>query len=229
MTLSAREQQARAKATLPPEFAARQGNPLAGLAGLSADAMAAVGRPADPPDRVVRLAPTAWSEKWPDRPAVPVDVGIARIGEGHQMQARADAAQTADRMHPEMSHDSPVWITTYNQAVMLGCIAAALTKPNNRHEPLWPQQAEILPKRITTAGAERLFDELELVTVIEGPTRPEATDQQLFELGEDLTTGAFWLDMPVTRARHIRRLLAFAIELAEEPILALTTDHPNDV
>lgn len=150
---------------------------------------------------------------------MPIDVGIMRIGEAHQMDARSEAVKTASRLHPNAARTNEDWLLTYNQSVMLNCVAAALCDPNNRFKPLWPMQTEIFPSRITTSGLERLFDELELVTVIEGPTRPEATDKQIAELAEDLMTGDFWQDMPMARARHIRRLLAFAIDLAEEPIV----------
>lgn len=144
-----------------------------------------------------------------------------RIGEGHQMAARSAAIATANRHHPGIAHSDDAWLLTYNQAVMLECVAAALCDHKNRHKPLWPMQSEVLPGRITTAGLERLFDELELVTVYEGPTRPEATIDQINGLAEDLGSGAFWQDMPMARARHIRRLLAFVIELSEEPLVLL--------
>jgi len=222
VTYSDLERRAREQAVPPPGARAER----QGIAGLRPGAAEAMLRPPDPeaPDRVIDFHPTGWSEKWIERPNAPIKVGIARIGEHHQMAARSAAIATADRLHPKGGRDSREWLESFNQALMHGCIAAALCKPHNRHEALWPQQAELLPVRVTTAGAERLFDELELVTVIEGPTRPEATSEQLFELGDDLTTGLFWQDMPMARVRHIRRLLAFVIELAEEPILQITPD-----
>lgn len=221
MTFSAQEKAARSRAVPPPE--AMRTSRVEGLAPGVTDPLRSL--PASPPDRVIKLHPTAWSEKWPERPEYPMDVGVRRISEQDQMNARIEATRAADRAHPDDRRASQEWLDTYNQAVMHGCIAHALCRHDNRHEPLFKMQTEVLPSRLTTAGVERLFDELELITVIEGPTRPEATAEELYDLGNDLVSGEFWQDMPMARARHIRRLLAFAIELAEEPIVQIT---PND-
>ncbi len=113
-------------------------------------------------------------------------------------------------------------------------------------QPLWPLQFDVLPHRLTDGGVERLFDELELLTVLDSPSRPEASDAALADFAERLRAGTFWrdvrvpdedltgLDEPLRRqvlARRrvrleiqIRRVFAFALELAAGEPLAPADD-----
>jgi hypothetical protein len=169
-------------------------------------------------------------------------VGLRRIAEADQRAARVEATKRADALHAGSLHDDVIWVEAYNQALMHGCLGFALTQPDDVGQPLWALQFDVLPQRLTDGGVARLFDELELLTVLEGPSRPEATDEALGELAERLQMGTFWSGLRVpsadlagldekSRARRlaerrvrlevqVRRVLAFAIELAAGAPLA---------
>jgi hypothetical protein len=190
---------------------------------------------------VVALAPSAFADTWKDKPNAVTQVGLRRIAEADQRAARVEAAKQADALHVGLDHDDPIWVEAYNQALMHACLGFALTQPEDMMQPLWPLQFDVLPHRLTEGGVERLFDELELLTVLASPSRPEASDVALLELAERLRTGTFWPSLHVPdedladleegarnevlarrRVRleiHIRRVLAFALELAAgEPL-----------
>lgn len=202
------------------------------------------------PPRVVSLFPSAFADTWKDKPVEPVQVGIKRIAEADQRAARVEAAKTADALHATSTHDDPIWIEAYNQALMHACLGFALTQPGDMTQPLWALQFDVLPHRLTEGGVERLFDELELLTVLDSPSRPEVGDAALDDFAERLRAGTFWdalcvpdedlagLDEPLRRqalARRrvrlevqIRRVLAFALELAAgEPLAREPAEAPT--
>jgi hypothetical protein len=200
------------------------------------------------PPRVVALPPNAFADTWKDKPNQPLRIGLKRIAEADQRAARVEAAKKADALHPSCPHDDPIWVEAYNQAVMHACLGFALTHPDDLAQPLWPLQFDVLPHRLAEGGVERLFDELELLTVLDSPSRPEASDETLADFAERLHAGTFWgemhvpdedlagLDEPLRRqalARRrvrlevqIRRVLAFALELAAGEQLAAGSTVP---
>jgi hypothetical protein len=194
------------------------------------------------PPRVLSLLPNAFADTWKDKSAHPVMVGLKRIAEADQRAARVEAVKKVDALHQDLVHDDPIWIEAYNQALMHACLGFALTRPDDMTQPLWPLQFDVLPHRLTEGGVERLFDELELLTVLDSPCRPEATDVALADFTVRLGAGEFWttlsvpdhdlagMEEPLRRqalARRrvrlevqIRRVLAFALELAAgEPLV----------
>ena len=198
------------------------------------------------PPRVLSLLPNAFADTWKDKPTQAVAVGLKRIAEADQRAARVEAAKKADALHPDLAHDDPIWIEAYNQALMHACLGFALTQPEDMSQPLWPLQFDVLPYRLAEGGVERLFDELELLTVLDSPSRPEATDAQIADFAERLGSGALWTTLRVPeddlvgveeglrrqalarrRVRleiQIRRVLAFALELADGEPLAPVHD-----
>jgi hypothetical protein len=197
----------------------------------------ALAQSAKKPPRVVTLPPNAFADTWKDKPETPVQVGVRRIAEADQRAARVEAQKRADILHPDVLHDDPVWVEAYNQALMHACLGFALTKPEDMTQPLWPLQFDVLAHRLSQGGTARLYDELELLTVVGGTSRPEATDEALATFAERLRAGTFWSELHVDgadlaelaeplraealrrrrmqREIQIRRVLAFALELAE--------------
>jgi hypothetical protein len=195
---------------------------------------------------VISLPPSAFADTWKDKPAQLTRIGLKRIAEADQRAARVEAAKKADALHPAGTHDDPIWVEAYNQALMHACLSFALTQPEDATQPLWPLQFDVLPHRLTDGGVERLFDELELLTVLDSPSRPEASDAALGDFSERVRSGAFWATLHVRddgldgldetlrrqalarrRVRlevQIRRVLAFALELAGGESLAPADD-----
>jgi hypothetical protein len=205
-------------------------------------ASAALAMAARMPPRVLPMPLNAFADTWKDKPAQPLLVGLKRIAEADQRAARVEAVKKAEALHADLAHDDPIWVEAYNQALMHACLGFALTRPEDLTQPLWPLQFDVLPHRLTEGGVERLFDELELLTVLDSPSRPEATDAALADFAVGLGSGEFWttlsvpdhdlaeIEEPLRRqalARRrvrlevqIRRVLAFALELAEGADLA---------
>jgi hypothetical protein len=186
---------------------------------------------AEPALHTVLLPPSAFRDTgvaipgalW-KKPSEPVEVGLRTLGDAERTWAMEQGVKAADRAYPDMSHDDPEWIERRNTGVIHFSLVRAVCKPDNRYEPFWPLQERSLPRFLEEAAIDRLWEELELVSVADGVLRDEASDEDLAELARDLATGALWEGLSVGRARKVRRVLAFAIELAQGEVLAHVDD-----
>lgn len=167
------------------------------------------------PPRVIHLPPSAFADTSSDKPLEPVAVGIKLISEGDTEGADVAARQRAERMHPERGPDDPIWDRAYNEALMVYAVAVGHCHPDSIHEPLWDMAFDTVPRILTTAGIERLFDEIELIKLADSPLRPEASDDELATLSKVLATGTVWQTMSPARRGALRRMLRFVLDEVE--------------
>jgi len=187
--------------------------------------------PSEPALHTVTLPPSAFRDTgvsvpgalW-KKPSEPIEIGLRTLGDVERTWAMEQGVKAADKAYPRMPHDDPEWIERRNTGVIHASLVRAVCKPDNRYEPFWPMQDRTLPRFLEEAAVDRLWEELELVSVADGVLRDEASDEALAELCADLTSGALWKGMSVGRARKVRRVLAFAIELAQGVVLVEVDD-----
>jgi hypothetical protein len=177
------------------------------------------------PPRVVVLPATAWATTYPDRPAGDVDVGLRLYAEADAVLARAAAAQQAWRLHPQDA-DVDERVAAGDGALMAWLVARCTCKPDDAARPFFGGALggaeSLVPLALTPKGIEWLFDELNRLLLEESPTVPEADDEDLAWLAEQLgggevenddASGDVWAGISPLEARRARRLLGAAIDL----------------
>ncbi|MEJ7728218.1 MAG: hypothetical protein WKG00_03300 [Polyangiaceae bacterium] len=172
---------------------------------------AADGVPWRPP-AVVTLQPNAFASTYVDRPRDPFPVGIRIIAEGDLQGARAVGQQKADRLHPGLSAGDPIWDEAYNQALMHHAIAAGTCMPDDVDQPRWEMADDMVPRALSPAGAARLFDEIEMLQIVDSPLSPEVTREDEEHLARLLGSGELLTDVPAGDARWMRRMLRAVLD-----------------
>lgn len=174
--------------------------------------------------RVVALDPSAFADTWEDKPTGPIDVGLRSVPELEMLNARSRAQQIADRMHPRLGPDHPIWIETYNQTLMHWLIGHAMCQPDDIRRDFWQVSAAakemIISDRLTSDGTLRLFEELEVLRILDSPLSPEIDGSGIDFLRSELAGPLF--DLPPERQRPILRLLARVAEAIDEAREAAT-------
>lgn len=164
------------------------------------------------PDHVVTLPPSAFAETYADRPREPFPVGIRRISEGELGEARAEGQKKADRKHPSLAAGDPIWNDAYNQALMHHAIAAGTCMPDDVDQPRWEMAYDTVPLVLAPAGAARLFDEIEMLQIIDSPLSLETTPAEEAQLSELLLSGGLFAEVPAGDARWMRRMLRAVLD-----------------
>lgn len=182
-------------------------------------AVAAVSRRAP---RTVKLAPSGFADTWDGKPEAPVEMGLRLIPEGELATARSVAVKSAMQLHPELDERSDIWLEAYNQALMHWAIAHALCRPDDVTQPFWEMAEDLVPIALNSAGTLRLYEELELLTVLESPLSPEIDDVGIETLSAVMSDPDRRRLLPVSTLRRLRRLLGHALE--ELAAAGVTTD-----
>lgn len=214
-------------------------------------------KPRQAPPRVVTLPPTAFVDAWRGRPQGPYKVGLRRISADEQEFAKKEAVERADILFPNLAHDDQVWLETFDVILLHVTLSYVLVQPDDVQKPLW-QRADggswvqldmntseglaaarnpsgvVVSTRFTKEGLGRLFDELNILSVLNNPLWPEIDDSDVEELGEELYTGMFFADLDAparateteedVAARRavsgqIRSLLGYVRTLREEGLI----------
>lgn len=163
------------------------------------------------PPRTVILPLGAWKTTYPDRPAGDVEVGLRVYAEAEAVLARAAAAQEAWRLHPQES-DEDERVAAGNGALMARIVACCATKPDDARRPYFGAE-DLVALALNPKGVEFLFEHVNGLLVEDGPTVPEADDEDLCWLAEQLGAEDPCAGLGPLAARRARRLLGAAIEI----------------
>ncbi len=161
------------------------------------------------PPRTVVLPPTAFATAWLNRPRGPMTVGLRRVSADELLAAEVRGRTRAQEIFPNSSPFDPARIETAEIIRFHFVLGKALCDPHDYRKNLWLDQQELSssnmlpvgpskmvePMRFTRDGLHRLFDELEILSIEGNPTWPEATDEELEELGVALLDGSFLEDL----------------------------------
>lgn len=163
------------------------------------------------PGRVVELLPAAWSETWGDRPRETTRVGLRVIPDAAKDAARVEAARKAVAEFPGRDDDDPLFVEAYNAALMRGAVAVSLCHAEDTSRDAFEMQPTIVDLAMTTPTVAMLYDELELLEIVQSPASALASDEQIVAIVEACKAGK--LDALVGGdARFVRRLLFAAAE-----------------
>lgn len=173
-----------------------------------------------PAPRAVLLPPNAFVEGWQgvddepwEKPSESVRVGLRTVSQDVLARARADAARAAWRRHPD-EDDRESRIEAYNDALVGVALTSAVCSPDDATRPMWPVQQATIEGALTVEAQRHLWAELELLHLLESPTTPEATDEELHTLGKSLLDGSIWEGLDLAAARRVKRLLRHVLEEA---------------
>lgn len=173
-----------------------------------------------PAPRVVLLPPSSFVEGWEgtdedpwEKPSESVRVGLRPVSQDVLARARSDAGKAAWRRHPDDEYREPR-IEAYNDALIGVALTSAICAPEDATRPLWPIQQATIEGALTVEAQRHLWAELELLHLLESPTAPEATDQELHALGTALLEGSIWEGLDLAAARRVKRLLRHVLEEA---------------
>jgi hypothetical protein len=169
--------------------------------------------------RVVRVPPSAWADHREDKPVSDVEIGLRLPSENDIQAAREEAVKVLAR-YPEKAHEEEK-ILAFNDALMRHMIASSTCHPLNRLEHWFSLGADEIEVRMTTAGIQRLWNELEAFQIADSPAMPEAGDEQFEHLIAMWSRGVGFDFMPPEEARKVKRLIEYARQqLAEAEMKA---------
>jgi hypothetical protein len=168
------------------------------------------------PMRRVTLPPSAF-KPGKDAPREPVTFGIRILSEGDTLALRRDAHAAACKAFPDLKPGHQAWVAHYNQILMLnGCVEAVCDK-DDRFRPWHEMQKSLLPRLLGPGGVERIWDELEELTIETAPTSPEASPEDLVRLSTYLARPEPFSHLSAADARGLRRLLKHAVTRLTPP------------
>lgn len=194
------------------------------------------------PPMHVLLRPSCFSERWENRPTETVKVGLRRATADELLSAHVEAAKKADAYHPGEDHSSELWQTTYQTIRFHYVLGYVISDEADVTEPpvFWsfqdgsimispsPTGGSAISRFFSRDGLGRLYDALELLTLLDNPTWPLATDRQIEDLVDQLGEGTFFAsiapgagpDDPEAQEersasvdRQIRRLFGYILHL----------------
>ena len=161
------------------------------------------------PQCVVEIPVASWSTTWVNRPSEPVKVGLRLISEADASSARAEAAKKALRYHPS-EDDEDGRVEAYNGALMVAALGCAICDPDDVNASFleWTSPTAQLAVSMTPTGIDLLYGHLDMFTMAESPSLPEATDEDVAEMATALLDGSAWKGMTGANAHRVKRLLA---------------------
>ena len=157
-----------------------------------------------------------WSPRWEPRPVEEVCCGVRPLTGLDDDYIRESAARHAWKTLPGRLDDEHHVARTdvYNDELMRLAVARATCDPNDATRPwdVWQGPSEEMVRvALTREGVKALYDAIERVSISLSPVRPEADDEDVYELADLVAAGA--LDrMPTARASRARRLALFLLE-----------------
>lgn len=192
------------------------------------------------PPHTFTLGPGAWASTYTKRPLTPVVIGMRRLSADTYLSAMLEATTKADEYLGEVGHEDPKWLEAYDILFLHLLIGAALCSPEDVTRNYFgefqdgsamvgpaPSGEGACSAYFTSDGIARLYDELTVLGVLDNPVWPEATDEDLAELGACLIDGSFLAALAPPpdgeevdeeaeeRAReeaNLRRLLGYVIQ-----------------
>jgi hypothetical protein len=163
------------------------------------------------PSEVIALPPSVFAETWDDRPTEPVRVGL-RIPSDYEVScARAEAAKTAVELHPK-DGDDEVRSHAMTDAFMRETCAVVMCDPNDVRSRYWPRAEDDVKTKLTSAGAQFIFDAFERHRIAQSPVHREASDDEVLELVDLLSEPAVLSELDAARAKRARRFIAFIVD-----------------
>lgn len=171
-------------------------------------------RDATKPRRTFKLPPSAFKD-GPNKPTEAREVGIRLLSEGDLQGIRAYAARKTAESMKGIPVDADVWISAFNEELMIGAVCEALCHPEDTGRSYWEAQQTVARTCLAPGGIERIWDELEALKVREAPTAPEASPDDIALLCARLSRSDFAANLMAGDARAVRRMLRHCLDMLE--------------
>lgn len=192
------------------------------------------------PAHVFTVGPAAFVETWTSRPKEPIRIGMRRASADEFLAASNTAVLKTDEHFPKLSHDDRMWDETYQIIFIHVLLGWLLVHPDDVTRPYWPADdgarwfsfetsgKGAASNRFTREGIERLYSELEVLSVKGSVTWPEADDNDIEAMAKAIKAGTFFPSISIgdgvvvaeeaqaNRAsieRQIRQLFGYIMEL----------------
>lgn len=164
------------------------------------------------PARVVVLAPSAFADEWPQKPATEVAIGLRLISQRDIDLARRNAEREAVGFRGEIEgheirHDPETVVDVFNDSFMALAVARGTCDPNDISRPYWPYAEEQVSQALTPEGVRRLWDELVILHKGSGIARRAASDDDVSRL-----CGILAEQEPIVLDDESRKLIAYLLE-----------------
>jgi hypothetical protein len=160
--------------------------------------------------------PSAFSEAWSGRPTSPTKIGFRLVSEdaieiamGRALLAARDAMRPPDALDVA---EARVWREAYEANVMAEILIHALCQPDDVTKPYFSRAPNtVIRIALPPLTLQAMWEEFELLTVSMSPLAPEATEDELGALLDQL--GEI-VGLPLSRERS--RALRIARMLLDE-------------
>jgi hypothetical protein len=163
---------------------------------------------------VVEMEPSLWADGRKSKPTAAVNVGLRLLAEETFTRARAVSIKHAWANHAR-AEDEDLRVECYNARLMGELMAEAACMPNDHTQKFFEHADIKIFLDLTPEGIRYLWDHYEAFAVSTSPTAPEATDEELLELGDSLLAGDLFEGLDLEQSKHVRRLLKAALKAAK--------------
>lgn len=159
-----------------------------------------------PAPKSVPLSPNAFASTWPDRPSVPVPIGLRLPSQEDIQHARSEGSRVAWERHPD-DPDEDNRVDVFNETLMRVLIARATCRPDDVMRPFWDAPEDNIFLALNEGGVRFLWEELENLRVELDAFAVDPSEEELDALVDAVTDGTVWGRMPYSEAMRARRLL----------------------
>lgn len=161
-----------------------------------------VNRATTRPPKTITIHPHEFLYSWDARPSSPIIVGLRLLSVSDQDAGHAEALREGEEGSSE-----------YRTTALAFAVARGICDPNDvsRAHPTLEFAEDMVPAALSQPTIARIFDEIEKLAVETVPLFTEATDADLRELAQLLSSDDPFEDMSPARARRVRRYLKFAL------------------
>lgn len=156
------------------------------------------------PGALVELPLSAWAEDQPDRPHVPIGMGIRMLSELDRQGARDEALKFSTNFTAATYEDQT---HIYNDALVAELVARAACQMADVTLGFFDGGAMDVRRRLTTGGVQRLFNELEALEAKADPAMPEIDEAGFSQLITLYGRGVWEKGLEPADAMYARRLL----------------------
>lgn len=157
--------------------------------------------------RVVVLPPSAFADTWKHRPGGPTKIGLRLVGEDVTEQTQSSASRLATELHPR--EDEPdLWVEAFNAELKYELLCQACCEPDDSSAPFFATTPnDTIRAAFTAHTVNRLWQEYELLQVTTSPLIVEASEVEIYVLGQMLSQVDPLEGIAEPNAKRIRRLI----------------------
>lgn len=157
------------------------------------------------PPHVFELPLSAWADGHADKPAAPTVIGMRLPSDEDERRAEDEADKAVETFASSGDIDSR--IRARNSALISELVAASTCQASDVTQAFFETASLDVRRRLTTAGVQRLWQELQTLKASTEPGMPELDVEGLAHLTAMLDRGVGFDHMPREEAKRLRRLL----------------------